>query len=60
MKLASVNVGLPREVEWNGSTVRTGIFKYPTQDAVQVERLNILGDKQEDLSVHGGPNKAVG
>jgi MOSC domain-containing protein YiiM len=59
MKLISVNVGLPREVAVNGGSVRTGIFKHAVSGAVRVERLNLVGDRQADLSVHGGPNKAV-
>ena len=59
MKLISVNVGLPREVTWSGGTVKTGIFKQPVQGAIRVHRLNLDGDKQADLSVHGGPDKAV-
>jgi len=59
MKLISVNVGLPREVTWNGGTVKTGIFKQPVQGAIRVRRLNLDGDEQADLSVHGGPDKAV-
>lgn len=59
MKLISVNVGLPREVESNGASVSTGIFKQPVAGPVRVERLNLVGDKQADLSVHGGTYKAV-
>ena len=59
MKLLSVNVGLPREIEWNGKIVRTSIFKAPTLGRVQVSKLNVDGDQQSDLSVHGGPDKAV-
>jgi MOSC domain-containing protein YiiM len=59
MKLISVNVGLPREVTWDGGTVKTGIFKQPVQGSIRVRRLNLDGDKQADLSVHGGPDKAV-
>jgi MOSC domain-containing protein YiiM len=59
MKLISVNVGLPREVESNGGTVKTGIFKQAVAGTVRVERLNLVGDRQADLSVHGGPYKAV-
>src|SRR5260370_38442914 len=59
MKLISVNVGLPREVTWNGGTVKTGIFKRPVQGSIRVRLLNVDGDKQADLSVHGGPDKAV-
>ena len=59
MKLLSVNVGLPREVEWNGRTVRTSIFKVPVAGRVQVRKLNLDGDEQSDLTVHGGVDKAV-
>lgn len=59
MKLISVNVGLPREVVYKGKTVKTGIFKEPVPGRVQVHRLNLDGDRQADLSVHGGPSKAV-
>jgi MOSC domain-containing protein YiiM len=59
MKLVSVNVGLPREVEWRGQTVNTGIFKSPVEGRVPVRTLNLEGDRQADLSVHGGPDKAV-
>jgi MOSC domain-containing protein YiiM len=59
MKLVSVNVGLPREVPWFGKTVRTSIWKSPVEGRVHVARLNLDGDRQSDLSVHGGPEKAV-
>src|ERR1700730_1424978 len=59
MKLISVNVGLPREVAVNGGTVSTGIFKHAVSGAIRVERLNLVGDRQADLSVHGGPHKSV-
>jgi len=59
MKLLSVNVGLPREVEWNGRTVRTSIFKASVTGRVQVRNLNLEGDQQSDLTVHGGVDKAV-
>jgi len=59
MKLVSVNVGLPREVEWRAKAVRTSIFKSPVAGRVKVTKLNIAGDKQSDLSVHGGADKAV-
>jgi MOSC domain-containing protein YiiM len=59
MKLISINVGLPREVVWKGKTVTTGIFKEPVQSRVMMRRLNLDGDQQADLSVHGGPSKAV-
>jgi MOSC domain-containing protein YiiM len=59
MKLLSVNVGLPREIEWQGRLVRTSIFKSPVSGKVRVTQLNLDGDKQSDLSVHGGVHKAV-
>ena len=59
MKLLSINVGLPREIEWKEKTVRTSIFKEPVQGQVRVEQLNLEGDQQSDLSVHGGIDKAV-
>ena len=59
MKVLSVNVGLPREIEWRGQAVRTSIFKEPVSGRVRVERLNLEGDRQSDLSVHGGSEKAV-
>lgn len=59
MKLLSVNVGLPREIEWKGKVVRTSIFKEPVPGRVRVAQLNLQGDQQSDLSVHGGIDKAV-
>ena len=59
MKVASLSVGLPREVEWEGSTVLTSIFKEPVDRRLRVNRLNFEGDEQSDLTVHGGRNKAV-
>ena len=59
MKLLSVNVGLPCELEWNGRTVRTSIFKAPVPGRVPVRKLNLEGDQQADLTVHGGVDKAV-
>ncbi|MCB0192621.1 MAG: MOSC domain-containing protein [Anaerolineae bacterium] len=59
MKLISINVGLPREVEWHGQMVTTGIFKEPVAGPVMVRTLSLEGDKQADLSVHGGVDKAV-
>src|SRR5947207_924159 len=50
---------MPREVEWHGKTVLTSIFKEPVAGRVQVGRLNLAGDQQSDLSVHGGIDKAV-
>jgi MOSC domain-containing protein YiiM len=59
MRLASVNVGLPREVFWKGEIVTTGIFKDPVEGRVILRTLNLEGDRQADLSVHGGRTKAV-
>ena len=59
MKLVSVNVGGPREVEWRGRKVRTSIWKTAVEGRVRVNRLNLEGDSQSNLSVHGGPEKAV-
>ena len=59
MQVISVNVGQPREVVWKGRTVVTGIFKEVVEGRVAVRRLNLEGDLQADLTVHGGPEKAV-
>ena len=59
MKLVSLNVALPRLVEYNGGPVATGIFKEPVQGPVMLRTLNLDGDRQADLSVHGGVSKAV-
>jgi MOSC domain-containing protein YiiM len=58
-KLISVNVGLPRLVMRDGDPVSTGIFKEPVAGRVMLRTLNLDGDRQADLSVHGGPSKAV-
>lgn len=59
MRIISLNVGLPRVVEWNGEPVTTGIFKEPVSGPVRLMTLNLDGDRQADLSVHGGTYKAV-
>ena len=59
LKLLSVNVGMPREVDWHGKLVRTSIFKSPMLGSIRVATLNLEGDKQSDLTVHGGVHKAV-
>ncbi len=60
MQLLSVNVGLPREILWRGKPVSTGIFKEPVGSRrVMLRTLNLDGDRQADLSVHGGPDKAA-
>ena len=58
-KLLSVNVGLPRDVTWNGKTVRTAIWKTPVEGRPMVRKLNIVGDGQGDLAGHGGEQRAV-
>ena len=59
MKLVAISVGGPREIEWQGRRIRTSIFKTPVSRRVHVARDNVEGDQQSDLSVHGGPEKAV-
>jgi MOSC domain-containing protein YiiM len=59
VKIISLNVGLPREVLWHGRTVTTGIYKEAVQDRVALRKLNLDGDRQADLTAHGGENKAV-
>lgn len=59
MRIVSVHAGLPRQIEWRGKAVTTSIFKTPVAGRVPVTRLNIAGDRQSDLSVHGGADKAV-
>ena len=59
MKLVSICVGKPRDVHWRGRSVQTSIFKTPVSGHVRIMRNNIEGDQQSDLSVHGGPEKAV-
>jgi ferredoxin-NADP reductase/MOSC domain-containing protein YiiM len=58
-RLLSVNVGLPRDVTWNGKTVRTSVWKSPVDGRQMVRRLNIQGDAQADLAGHGGEHRAV-
>ena len=59
MKVISLNVGLPRVVESHGEPVVTGIFKEPVEGLVMLRTLNLDGDRQADLTVHGGISKAV-
>lgn len=59
MKITSLNVGMPRLALYKGATIETGIFKEPVNGPVQLRALNLDGDRQADLSVHGGPYKAV-
>lgn len=58
-RLLSVNVGLPRDVEWQGRTIHTGVWKEPVAGRQRVRRLNIDGDGQGDLAGHGGEHRAV-
>jgi MOSC domain-containing protein YiiM/ferredoxin-NADP reductase/ferredoxin len=58
-RLLSVNVGLPRDIQWRGRTVRTGIWKTAVKGRCRVRRLNVEGDGQGDLAGHGGENRAV-
>ncbi len=59
MKLISLNVGLPRQVPWHETIVTTGIYKQPVENRVMARKLNLDGDRQADLTVHGGEYKAV-
>jgi MOSC domain-containing protein YiiM len=59
MRVLSVNVGLPREVTWRGGPITTGTYKQPVSGPVRIRTLNLDGDRQADLRVHGGPDKAV-
>lgn len=58
-KILSVNVSIPKEIEFEGQKVTTGIFKEPVEGRIMLRTLNLDGDKQADLTVHGGPDKAV-
>lgn len=58
-RLLSVNVGLPRDVMWNGKSVRTAVWKFPVDGRRMVRKLNIDGDGQGDLAGHGGEHRAV-
>jgi MOSC domain-containing protein YiiM len=58
-KLLSINVSLPKEIDFEGQKVTTGIFKEPIEGRIMLRTLNLDGDEQADLTVHGGPDKAV-
>src|SRR4051812_21987745 len=58
-RLFSVNVGLPRDIQWKGRTVHTGIWKDPVTGRLRAGRLNLAGDGQGDLAGHGGEQRAV-
>lgn len=59
MRLLSLNVGLPRQVSWHDHQITTSIFKEPVAGRVALRALNLDGDRQSDLTVHGGAEKAV-
>ncbi len=59
MRLVSLNIGLPRVLGWKGATFKTGIFKKPVDGRIMLRQTNLDGDRQADLSVHGGVGKAV-
>ncbi len=59
MKVVALSVRLPREVEWEGSTMLTSIFTESVERRLRVTKLNFEGDEQSDLTVHGGVDKAV-
>jgi len=59
MRIVSINVSRPRLVMWNGRSVSTGIYKTPVAGPVMLSTLNLDGDRQADLTVHGGPAKAA-
>lgn len=59
MNVLSVNVGTPKTITWGNRTFETSIYKYPTTDRIPVTTLNLTGDTQADLTVHGGLDKAV-
>jgi len=59
MQIVSVNVGLPQQVMWRGKPINTAIFKEPVEGSIRIRKLNLDGDRQADLTVHGGPDKAV-
>jgi MOSC domain-containing protein YiiM len=59
MRLVSLNTGLPREVMWHGRNVTTAIYKQPVPGRIALRKLNLDGDRQADLTVHGGEYKAV-
>src|ERR1700690_2475116 len=58
-RLLSVNVGIPRDMTWNGRSVRTAVWKSPVEGRHMVRTLNIQGDAQGDLEGHGGEHRAV-
>jgi len=59
LKIISLNVAQPQLTSYKGASIETGIFKRPVEGRIMLRRLNLDGDRQADLSVHGGPYKAV-
>ena len=59
MKVISINVGMPKEIVYDGRAIQTGIFKSAVPGRIPVTALNLKGDGQADLTVHGGPSKAI-
>jgi len=59
LKIISLNVAQPQFTSYKGASIETGIFKRPVESRVMLRRLNLDGDRQADLTVHGGPYKAV-
>ena len=59
MRVVSVNVGLPRPVTYRGKTVQTAIWKHPVEGRIAIVGDNLIGDRQADLRVHGGRDKAI-
>ncbi len=59
MRVVSVNVGMPREIQWQGKSILTSIFKAPVHGRISLRKHNLEGDRQSDLTVHGGRDKAV-
>jgi len=59
MRLISVNCGLPRDVDWHGQRALTSIYKEPVESRINLRTMNLDGDRQSDLKVHGGKYKTV-
>lgn len=59
MKIVSLNVSLIKDIQWNGKVVKTGIYKEPTINSLEVKGVNIVGDDQADRKSHGGINKSI-
>lgn len=59
-RILSVNISLPKEIGFEGQRLKTGIFKEPVEGRIRLKTLNLDGDRQADLTVHGGSDKARG